>query len=176
LVKEKTVPNDVILDAERAVLGALLHCPVCIGEVAALLQPEFFNRDAHQRVFRAILDLHGQGVPADAVAVANWLHHRGWLEDVRYDYLGELLAEAPTGGNLAHYARIVREGAVRRDLQAWAKEMVREAPSCPVRELLEQAQQKLRDLLRMAGGELPKGGPELLLGGQVVHEESAANE
>jgi replicative DNA helicase len=155
LVKEEAVrPNNVSLEAERAVLGALLRYHACIGGVADLLRPECFSRDAHQKIFRAVVDLHGQGIPPDAVAVANWLHHRGWLGDVRYDYLGDLLAEAPTGSNLTHYARIVLDAAVRRELHAWAKELAREAevPSCPVGELLEQAEQKLRELMQMAAG------------------------
>ncbi len=78
-----------------------------IPAVAQLLIQENFYGDANRKIFRAIVDLHGDGKPVDAMMLADELRQRGQIEDATYAYLGELLTAAPTAANGEYYAKIV---------------------------------------------------------------------
>ena len=51
------------LEAEEAVLGAILLDPDAIGRVADVLQPEAFYLGAHREIYRTAVMLHSQGKP-----------------------------------------------------------------------------------------------------------------
>jgi replicative DNA helicase len=103
------------LEAEEAVLGAVLAAGRLPVEVAALLEEADFYRPAHRAVWRAILCLADQGQPTDPVTVLGELDHTGELADVGgAPFLHTLIEAVPTVANAAHYARLVAETARRR--------------------------------------------------------------
>jgi replicative DNA helicase len=103
--------------AEQAVLGSMLRDNRCIDDVQLILTAEDFYTDCHQRLFRAVADLHAAGQGVDLVTLAEELHRRRHTEDVGGPaYLAELWDAAPTAGNAGHYARIVRAKATFRAL------------------------------------------------------------
>ena len=61
------------IDAEQAVLGAMLIKKEAIAEVSQLLRPEDFYRDAHKIIYEAMLALFNRNEPADIVTVTNYL-------------------------------------------------------------------------------------------------------
>lgn len=104
-------PND--LDAERAVLGALLSGAALAG-VRPLDSPDFY-RPAHQLIFEAIVSLTADGKPTDAIAVADELRRRGQLSRVNgAPYLHTCVAAVPIAASAGHYARMVLEHSHRR--------------------------------------------------------------
>ncbi|MGB1417360.1 MAG: DnaB-like helicase N-terminal domain-containing protein, partial [Synechococcus sp.] len=70
------------VEAEEAVLGGILLDPDAIGRVADVLQPEAFYLNAHRKIFRTAVMLHGQGKPTDLTAMTAWLADTGSLEKV----------------------------------------------------------------------------------------------
>ena len=48
-------------EAEQSVLGAILVRPEVMDRIADLIVPEDFYREAHARIFKAMLDLYGKG-------------------------------------------------------------------------------------------------------------------
>jgi len=103
------------LEAEEAVLGAILAAGRLLVEVAAVLEEADFYRPAHRAIWRAILRLADQGQPTDPVAVLGELDHTGELADVGGGPSIHTLIEAvPTVANAGHYARLVAETARRR--------------------------------------------------------------
>jgi hypothetical protein len=103
------------LEAEQAVLGAVLAAGRLLVEVAALLEEADFYRPAHRTTWRAILSLADRGEPTDPVTVLGELDHTGELANVGGGpFLHTLLQAVPTVANAAHYARLVAEDARRR--------------------------------------------------------------
>ncbi|MFJ4093978.1 DUF3987 domain-containing protein [Kitasatospora sp. NPDC089913] len=109
---DSTVPND--LQAERAVLGALMLNPAALGDVAAVMDVGDYYRPAHETIHRAILDL---GEAADPITVTDALRRSGDLGRIGGPaYVSGLVSATPTVANAEYYAAIVRETAKRRRL------------------------------------------------------------
>jgi replicative DNA helicase len=103
------------LEAEQAVLGAILAAGRLLVEVAAQLEEADFYRPAHRTIWRAILRLADRGEPTDPVTVLGELDHGGELAEVGGGpFLHTLVQAVPTVANAAHYARLVAEAARRR--------------------------------------------------------------
>jgi replicative DNA helicase len=103
------------LEAEEAVLGAVLAAGRLLGEVAALLEEADFYRPAHRAIWRAILRLADCGQPTDPVTVLGELHDGGELADVGGGpFLHTLIEAVPTVANAGHYAQLVVDTARRR--------------------------------------------------------------
>jgi replicative DNA helicase len=103
------------LEAEEAVLGAVLTAGRLLVEVAALLEEADFYRPAHRAIWRAVLRLTDHGQPTDPVTVLGELDEAGELADVGGGpFLHTLIEAVPTVANAGHYARLVAEDARRR--------------------------------------------------------------
>lgn len=112
---EKVPPHNI--DAEQAVLGALFLDNSAIAVVTRFLHPEDFYVEAHRVIFQTILDLEEIGQAADLVTVTDLLRRRGDLEKVGgATYVATLSNISPTAANAEHYARIVEEKALLRNL------------------------------------------------------------
>jgi hypothetical protein len=103
------------LEAEEAVLGAVLAAGRPLAEVAALLEEADFYRPAHRAIWRAMLRLADRDQPTDPVTVLGELDDSGELADVGGGpFLHTLIEAVPTVANAGHYARLVAETARRR--------------------------------------------------------------
>ncbi|MDH6145961.1 MULTISPECIES: replicative DNA helicase [Kitasatospora] len=114
---EREQPHD--LDAEQAVLGAMMLSTAAISDIVATLNgPGDFYRPAHQVIYRAILDLHdrsgGETTP-DPILVTGELAARGELQQAGGPtYLHTCVNTVPTAVNAEHYAEAVRDLAAFR--------------------------------------------------------------
>jgi replicative DNA helicase len=105
------------IEAEQSILGALLIDRDAVIEVAEFLRPEDFYRQAHARVYRAMLDLWERREPIDIVTVAEALERSGDLDAIGgRAYLSSLSEQTPTAVFAAQYARIVERKAILRNL------------------------------------------------------------
>jgi hypothetical protein len=103
------------LEAEEAVLGAVLAAGRLLVEVAAVLEEADFYRPAHRTIWRAILRLADRGQPTDPVTVLGELERAGELADVGGGpFLHTLVQAVPTVANAGHYACLVADTARRR--------------------------------------------------------------
>jgi replicative DNA helicase len=101
-------PHD--LDAEAAVLSAVMLDPSALDRVLEFLKADHFYSEAHRRIFEASLELKQSGKPVDVVQVGSWLKDRERLEQVGgAPYLTEVLNAAPVIANVASYGRIIHE-------------------------------------------------------------------
>ncbi|MCK4772622.1 MAG: replicative DNA helicase [Candidatus Latescibacteria bacterium] len=114
--QEQRIPPQA-LEAERAVLGAMMLGEEAIAKIIEFLDETCFYRDSNRRVFDSIIALYQKGEPADLVTVREELKSAGNLEAAGGEiYLTELLDEVATTANVEHYARIVLESAIKRKL------------------------------------------------------------
>src|SRR5688572_29931846 len=102
-------PNE--LDAEAAVLSAVLLDADAFARVQEVLAPEHFYADANRRIYEAVLDLKSAaGQPVDIVSVATWLRDRNRLAQVGgTPYLAQLADATPAVAHVEHHARLIRE-------------------------------------------------------------------
>jgi len=114
-VLEKPLPNN--LDAERSVLGAILLDNHALNTAVETLRPEDFFLDQHRRVFTQMIALGESQQAIDLVTLTEELHRRGDLEaSGGPPYLAALVDGMPRVSNVEHYARIVKEKAMLRNL------------------------------------------------------------
>ena len=149
-------PQD--LAAEQSVLGGMMLSKDAIADVLERLRPKDFYRPNHQQIFDAILDLFGQGEPADAVTVAAELDRRGVLQRVGgAPYLHTLIATVPTAANAGYYAGIGAEKAVLRRLVEAGTRVVQYgyagADGADVTEVVDRAQAEVYDVTEDRGSD-----------------------
>jgi replicative DNA helicase len=138
------------LEAETSVLGAILLAEQALDNVLidTRLKAEDFYRPRHQLIFKAMRRLKEKADPeaVDAVTVCDELARAGELEEAGGTaYIHSLPSMVPAAGNVRHYARIVKERALRRRLLDTTREVQDDvyAFSGDAHELMEQAEAKI---------------------------------
>jgi replicative DNA helicase len=111
------------IEAEQAVLGAILLDPYCFDEVKGKIDAHDFYRRAHQIIFETIQKMIESGDPLDLIALTAELNDKGKLKEIGdVPYLNLLINSIPTAQNIEYYAEKVREKAwLRRLSQAGLK-------------------------------------------------------
>lgn len=105
------------VDPEQAVLGACLQSPAVVDEVTAILRNGTdFHSPRHAILFDEIVALHRSGIIADPVTVYNAMAAKKLTASAPAPYLHELMQSVPSVGMAGHYAGLVRQAAVRRQL------------------------------------------------------------
>ncbi|MGE0615677.1 MAG: replicative DNA helicase [Bacteriovoracia bacterium] len=114
------------LEAERSVLGAVLVQNEAIDRVREVgMEARDFYKDSHQKIFEAALALADRREPVDLVTLTSSLRDRGWFDQIGgTGALTSLFEDAFAVGNVAHYARIVRDKAVQRRMIEACSEIV----------------------------------------------------
>jgi replicative DNA helicase len=115
LALERPLPHN--LEAERSVLGAILLDNHSLNTAIEKLKPEDFFLDQHRRVFERMIGLGETQQAIDLVTLSEQLGRSGELEAAGgAAYLAQLVDGVPRITNVEHYARIVKEKAVLRNL------------------------------------------------------------
>jgi replicative DNA helicase len=134
------------LEAERAVLGAILLEPALLPRAIEALIPEEFYKEAHRKIFGAMIHLFERGESPDAIMVAEALRREGVFEEVGgHTILATLQEEGTVATQFAAYAGVVREKALLREMIRVAREIVEEGyeETDDVQALLDRAEQML---------------------------------
>ncbi len=135
------------IDAEESVLGAMLLSRDAIGVVSEMgLNPQDFYRPANRHIFDAIRALYSSASPADTVTVADELRRAGLLDEVGGPgSLHELQNSTPAISSAGHYAKIVQDTALLRQLIFAAGDIAEIAYSEPddVTKALDEAETKV---------------------------------
>lgn len=115
----------VNLEAERALLGAILvdNPAIDVAQQARLTEAAFY-RDAHRRIYRALVALNARGSALDMVTVTDELQRAGDLTEVGPAYLGALLSDGLRGAHVESYIGLVQEYATRRALIHLARTVI----------------------------------------------------
>lgn len=139
----KLPPQD--LESERSVLGALMLDKNAVIQVADFLTPSDFYESKNQRIYQTIIELFSSGEPVDLLTVSHLLKTKKELSATGgVDYLTELVSATPTSAHVAHYANIVKEQRVRRDLIQAASEINEKTfDERNFEDLLESVEQKI---------------------------------
>lgn len=142
-------PHD--LDAEAAVLSAILLDQDALDRVLDTLKAEHFYAESHRRIYEAALELSSRGSPIDVVSVAGWLRDRERLAQVGgAAYLGQLVDAVPAVAHLPTYAKMVREKWRVRQLISTCQRVAAEAYGDvgEVQAFVDRAEQNIYDIAR----------------------------
>jgi len=119
---EKIPPQN--LEAEIALLGALLIDKDAIIKVADIVADDDFYKQSHGRIFNAMQDLFAKNEPIDILSLSNRLSEKNDLEKIGgRSYLAKLSASVATASHVAHYANIIQRKATLRRLLSTAAEI-----------------------------------------------------
>ncbi len=154
-VKLDRVPPQNI-DAERAVLGAMLisdggreAIPRVIESLGDDAVGESFYREAHKKIYSAILNLFERAEPADLLTVTRELERAGDLEKVGgVPYINEMIDSVPSAANVEYYAQMVRHESIKRRLIYTSAQIYNESfdDSEDVYMLLDRAERAILDI------------------------------
>jgi replicative DNA helicase len=105
------------IEAEQAVLGAMLIEREAISKVAEFLRPEDCYREAHRLIYNAMLELFNKNDAVDMVTIIEFLRKGDKLEAAGgISYITSLANSVPTAANVLYHAKIVEEKALLRQL------------------------------------------------------------
>ena len=111
----REVPKNI--EAEQALLGALLTNPRTLEKVGDFLRPEHFVVPEHSKIYAACVDLIERGRVADPITLNGYFANNGTLDDVGgAEYLKQLASGAVTIINAADYGRQIFDRYLRRQL------------------------------------------------------------
>jgi len=134
------------LETEQSVLGSILIRPQVMDLVADILTPLDFYREAHRKIYQAMLDLYNRHEPTDLPLLNNLLKERGQLEEVGGPaFLAGLSDHVGVSAHADRYAQIVHDKAVLRRLLACSQEIAGAclAPVEDVAEFLDWAEHRI---------------------------------
>lgn len=140
----RTPPANV--DAEKALLGAIILKPDVLHDVSVTVFPESFYADKHRKIFEAISKIFSTGDPVDTVSVVTKLKDMGQLDRVGgAAYITELIETVPAAGNAMYYADQVIKKSTLRNLIHAADDIAEIGYSDPesVDMALDQAEKKI---------------------------------
>ena len=117
----RQTPHSV--EAEQAVIGAILFDPTCVPKVIELLQPDDFYIETNRAIFDTISSMFTAGQKIDPVTVLDEMKALGYKDKADRSYFLQLIDVTPTSSNVVEYARIVREKRMLRELQQVCNEI-----------------------------------------------------
>ena len=147
-LEAKTPPHNI--EAEQAVLGAILMDWTAMAEVVSKLSADRFYSLQNQLVYDALIKLYTKGVRGDTLSLVDELTIEGKLEQAGgAGYIASLTEMVPSAANIEHYSDIVLDCATRRELIKIAgelKTMAFERGQEDSKALLDTAEQKIFSL------------------------------
>ncbi|MBI3805015.1 MAG: replicative DNA helicase [Nitrospirae bacterium] len=113
------------LEAEQAVLAAILLDQQAINKVVEILRSDDFYKESHRKLFSALLELNESNEAVDMITLTEYLRVKGQLEAVGgASYLAEILNSVATAANVRLHAKIIHEKALLRNLISIATDIV----------------------------------------------------
>ena len=134
------------VEAEKALLGAIILKPDVMHDIAVTVYPESFYADKHASIYKAVSEIFSQGNPIDVVSVTTKLKDMKQLERVGgAAYVTELIETVPAAGNAQYYADQVIGKSTLRELIHAADDIAEIGYSDPesIDEALDQAEKKV---------------------------------
>src|SRR5205807_9367942 len=145
----RTAPHNI--EAEQALLGAILINNDAFYRVSDFLKPPHFFETVHQKIFEIAANLIRVGKTATPITLKTFLPAESDIGGLTVSqYLARLAAEATTVINAEDYGRTIYDLAIRRDLIRIGDEMVNLAYDAPVevspRDQIEETERRLYEL------------------------------
>src|SRR5438270_3929755 len=162
---ERLPPHSI--EAEMCLIASMMLDKEMIGQVVLLVDRDSFYQADHQILFDILVKLYEQNRPTDSVLVREELGKRQLLDEIGgVPYLAAIINSVPSAAHGAHYAGIVREKALLRQLIAASNDILRDAyaPHEQADLVLDKAEKRIFEIAQ------EKVGGHLVPLEQVLHE------
>lgn len=145
-VDETLIPQNI--EAEEAILGAILVNPGCLAKVSDSLDAGCFYKPAHRYIYDAMLQLFNNNDNIDIVSVSDVLSYAEKLDAAGgRAYINDLAENTITTANVAYYAKIIKEKSIKRALINAGSEIVSKGYDLePSDASIEQAEKLIYDI------------------------------
>jgi len=164
------------VDLEEAVLGAIMLEKDAVLAVLDILKPESFYKDAHQKIYKAILDLSMSERAIDILTVTEELKRQNSLEEVGGPlYITQLTSKVASAAHLEFHARIIQQKYIQRELIRVSSDIQRKAfdETMDVDDMLDQAE---ADLFEIAEGNIKRETAKInVLVKEAIHQIEEAS-
>jgi replicative DNA helicase len=137
------------LQAEMCLLGSMMLEKDVIGQAVQIVDRDAFFQADHQVVYDVLVKLYELNRPIDAVILCDELNKRQLLEEIGGQaYIGQILNTVVSSAHGEHYAKIVREKALLRQLIAASNDILREsyAPHESAELVLDKAEKRIFEI------------------------------
>ena len=112
------------IEAEQAVLGAMLIDPSCVPDLIGIIKADDFYIETHRLVYEAVAGMFNDGRAIDPVTVLDEMKALGHKDKANRDFFIQLIDTTPTAANAKEYAAIVRGKSMLRQLQQISGEII----------------------------------------------------
>jgi len=168
-VTELNMSNFINLEAEQAVLGAILLSPEALDVALEWVKVEDFYKEGHQSILQGMIELSDSNKPIDLITLTEQLMSDGKLAGIGgVKYLTELAGSVPTAANIRHYLSIVKNKSLSRKAFRAAKAMMDNGKEMDDPKAFIASMQEVADSL---GDEL-RPEREFVATGQILREHS----
>ena len=141
---DRKLPYD--LNAEAAVLSAMMLDSYSIAKAVEKLEENFFYRKAHRLIFRALVELFEENTETDIITIADRLKQNKQLEDVGgQDFINDLSEVVLSSANIDYHTRIVLDKALLRQLINASNRIIEKCytADAPVDDIVDSAEQEI---------------------------------
>ena len=116
------------LEVEKSVVGAMLLDKEAVGVALENIDETIFYREAHRKIFLAMVALYEKNEPIDVITLSDELKKRNELDDIGGTYyLTELASMVPSAANIEYHLNIIREKAILRQLIVVCSSIIKSA-------------------------------------------------
>lgn len=143
----RTPPQNI--EAEKAVLGAMMLSDEAIGTALEHLDSFYFYETRHQKIFEAIKDLYSERRNVDLITLCDHLKNKGIFDAVGgKNYVMEIADFVPTAANVKYYIDIIKEKGIQRQLIKNSTEIIAKSygTDVDVDELVDTAEQLIFEI------------------------------
>lgn len=137
------------IEAEQAVLGAVLIDPECLSTVLTLVRSDYFYLAQHKKIFEIFVSLDTLGSKIDALIVLERLKESDTFDDAAgKNYLVQLVQSVPSTANVENYCKIIKDKFYLRTLISVSRDTIDDATSGSLEadRILDAAEQRIYDI------------------------------
>jgi replicative DNA helicase len=137
------------IDAEQALLGSIMVRESALHDVIETIRADMFYENKHGEIYEAMLDLFSDGTEIDLLSLSDKLEAREVLTDIGdSEYLTELVNTVPSASNIEHYADIVFNKYMLRQLIKAGDDITQLGyqEDDEIEDILDEAEKRLYDI------------------------------
>lgn len=150
---DRVLPYDV--NAEAAVLSAMMLDNVAASTAISELEDKYFYRTAHKMIFQTMKELYRDSIEIDLVTLSARLQPNNMIEKVGgTDYLNKISDFVLSTANITYHLKIVKEKALLRELIVTSNNIIEKCYTAEedVEEIVDGAEQMIYNVTNKRSG------------------------